>query len=158
MMRNKLKKRGAVFSFLFLLALTGRAGAEEQQPRLGISAEVAMNRYKNCVFGHALAIEFNLFDFMANGVSFNVSHDFTVTTVLEPSLFARKYFLNLFFAQFDLGMSIGVEKSAARVTALAGLSGGFQCLLAQGDYVLEPYIKAGYPFIFGVGLRIGSRL
>lgn len=156
-MFNRFKKYGALVSCLFLLALA-RAGAEEHPPRFSISMDVTMNRYKNCAFGHALTVEFNLFDFMANGVSLNGSDDFTVATVLEPSVFARKYLFTLFFVQFDLGMSISIEKNNSAVTALAGISGGFQCLLAKGDYVLEPYIKAGYPFIFGLGLRVGSRL
>ncbi|MDR2494053.1 MAG: hypothetical protein LBD24_02405 [Spirochaetaceae bacterium] len=153
-----LKKYGAFLLCPILFAVSMPAGAESHPPRFGMNVEATMNSHKNCAFGRAVNVEFSIFDFMMNGVSLNASDDFTVTTVLEPSVFARKYFFTTLFVQLDLGMSVGIEKNNSTVTALAGIGAGFQCLLSNGDYFIEPYIRGGYPFIFGLGVRFGSRL
>jgi hypothetical protein len=156
-----MKKALLCFCLLFVCT---KPGAEENTLRFGLSLEANMNTYDKYTLGRSVSLDCQLFKYIVNGVILTVSDDFTLITVIEPEIFARWYYLNLglkgggFFVQGDLGMSLFLENTDSQVRGLGGLTAGFRYPMLEGDYFAEPYVRCGYPFIWGFGIRAGCRL
>ncbi|MDR2536495.1 MAG: hypothetical protein LBD29_10750 [Treponema sp.] len=123
-----------------------------------------MTTFETVTLGRIMSVEFQLFKYIVNGVTLTLSDDFIGKTVIEPEIFGRWYFLSFafggsLFLQGDLGMSLLVEKSNSEPRFLAGITTGFRYFFGRTrDYFVEPYVKGGYPFIIGFGLKAGCRL
>ncbi|MDR0657039.1 MAG: hypothetical protein LBG22_12050 [Treponema sp.] len=156
--------KGLVFLILFLFLGFSALQAEENKFRLGIGLEGNMNTEYGLALGRSLMVDFHYFKYIITGAALTVSDDFSVFTAVEPEILARWYFYNLgftdggFFVQGDLGMSFAIEKDGDfSPHFLGGVSGGFRFPFHDGDYYAEPYLKTGYPFIWGFGMRMGCR-
>jgi hypothetical protein len=150
----------ALFLFTGVLALR----AEENKFHLGIGLEGNMNTEHGLALGRSLMVDFHYFKYIVTGVAVTISDDFDVFTAVEPEILARWYFYNPglasggFFVQGDLGMNFAIEKkSDVSPHFLGGISGGFRFPFHDGDYYAEPYLRTGYPFIWGFGVRMGCR-
>ncbi|GHV77438.1 hypothetical protein AGMMS49942_22590 [Spirochaetia bacterium] len=123
-----------------------------------------MNVKESFAFGQSLNFDYTFFPHFAVGASFTTSYDFDTFYSLEPELFGRWYFLELgvpgggLFLQEDMGVRIAMTGLDPEFSFLGGVSLGFRWAFARTGYFIEPYIRGGYPFRVGVGLRGGIRL
>jgi hypothetical protein len=153
-------KKGSIV-FCLLLFLVTAPGAETL--RIGIGLETNMNTRDGYALGRSVSLDFQIFKYIVNGVTLTISDDFGIFTVIEPEVFGRWYFKDFgfkgggFFIQADLGVSLVIEASETKPHILGGLTAGFRYPFLGGDYYVEPFIKSGYPFIWGAGARVGCR-
>jgi hypothetical protein len=95
---------------------------------------------------------------------FTISNDFETFYSLEPELFGRWYFLEMgvpgggLFLQEDMGIRFSFDDLDPSFSFQGGVSLGFRWAFTPGDYYVEPYVRGGYPFLAGVGIRGGCRL
>lgn len=156
-----IKKLGA--GILIGAAIAGLP-AEEHTLRAGLSVEGSLTAPDAVGFGRSFSLEYQFFTVMVNGIILTVSDDFMAKTIIEPELFARWYFLrfgalgNSLFIQGGIGVSVLVEPANSESRILAGITTGCRFFFQRRDYFIEPYLKAGYPFIVGLGFRAGVRL
>ncbi|MDR0410955.1 MAG: hypothetical protein LBH75_03145 [Treponema sp.] len=171
-MRKNLPILFLIFSIFFP---TDKAHAQSRAVQLGFGLEGNMNTAHGGAFGRSISVDVQLFPYIVNGVILTISDDFERFTAIEPEIFAR-YYLPLnripllsekalfnikdggFFVQGDLGVSIDMGLSS-NVTPrlLGGLTTGLRYPFKDGDYYVEPFLKTGYPFLFGGGLRFGCK-
>ncbi|GHV25667.1 hypothetical protein AGMMS4952_04010 [Spirochaetia bacterium] len=141
------------------------AGAESaKQAHLGLGFEGNMNLKETFIFGQSVNFDYAFFSHFAAGASLTISYDFATFYSFEPALLGRWYFLKLgvpgggLFLQEDMGVRIAMNGLDPEFSFLGGLSLGFRWAFAHTDYYIEPYVRGGYPFRVGVGLRGGCRL
>ncbi|MDR0645054.1 MAG: hypothetical protein LBG05_09185 [Treponema sp.] len=164
-----------LFFIFFIFFPTDKVRAQNKAVQLGFGLEGNMNTAHGGAFGRSMGVDFQLFKYIVNGIILTISDDFKQFTAIEPEIFARYYLpfnripllekqplFNIkdggFFVQGDLGMSIDMGM-AANVTPrlLGGLTIGLRYPFKDGDYYVEPFLKTGYPFLFGGGLRFGCK-
>ncbi|MDR2193038.1 MAG: hypothetical protein LBP19_00985 [Treponema sp.] len=135
-----------------------------------------MSSDKGWAFGRSISIDVQFFTYVIMGSAVTISDDFKQFTAIEPEIFVRWYppltavpflkkaaFLEIkdggFFVQGDIGVStiIGFFDRDVTPLFLGGLTIGFRFPFQNGDYFMEPFIKSGYPFLFGAGMRFGCR-
>jgi hypothetical protein len=141
------------------------AWAEKGDVTLGFGLEGNMSSLAGWAMGRAIAVDFQPFTHIILGVTLTVSDDFSRYTAIEPAVLVRWYLPFLqpknggFFVQGDAGMStiIGFYDRDVTPRFLGGLTAGFRFPFKGGDYYAEPFIKSGYPFLFGAGVRFGCR-
>jgi hypothetical protein len=137
-------------------------------PRSGLSedlfftalGEANMNARRGAAGAGGLAVGFG--DGTAFGGKFLFSGNGGPLTVAEAAFFFRCYLPSFrgrrgFFAQAEAGGSVIHEKGRWPGDFCGGLVLGWRFLF--GDrWFLEPYVRAGYPFIAGGGVGAGLRL
>ncbi|MDR1126942.1 MAG: hypothetical protein LBL06_02315 [Treponema sp.] len=164
-----------LFFMVIIFFPAGKACAQSKAVQLGFGFEGNMNTAHGGAFGRSISVDIQLFKYIVNGVALTISDDFERFTAIEPETFVR-YYLPLnsipalrekalfnikdggFFVQGDLGVSIDMGLTT-NVTPrlLGGLTMGLRYLYKDGDYYIEPFLKTGYPFLFGGGLRFGCK-
>ncbi|MDR1302680.1 MAG: hypothetical protein LBK43_09475 [Treponema sp.] len=159
---------GLVLGFLGFVALTESSPQIEpelkKQANLGLGVEGNINITNKIIFGHSVCYDKQLFTHFGLGLMLTISSDFGSFTSMEPEVFGRWYFFDMgipgggLFLQEDMGIRLTVDDFEVTPAFLGGLSLGFRYAFKYQDYYVEPYIRGGYPFIFGVGLRAGIRL
>jgi hypothetical protein len=116
------------------------------------------------IFGHSICYDKQLFTHFGLGLLLTISSDFGTFNSMEPEVFGRWYFLDMgipgggLFLQEDMGIRLTSDNFEFTPAFLGGLSLGFRYAFKYKDYYVEPYVRGGYPFMFGVGLRGGVRL
>jgi hypothetical protein len=131
---------------------------------LGFGLEGNMNTGTGFVLGYSINYDHPIFTAFAIGVMVTFSTDFDMFNSFEPQLFCRWYFLDLdidgggLFVQEDLGVNINTNNYDVSARFLEGVGLGFRYAFGFKDYYVEPYIRAGYPFILGIGVKGGCRL
>ena len=131
----------------------------------GMGPEWNMNSRHNFAGGLVLGFDYNLPVSVPLAMGINVagSYNFSYTVVLEAAPFLRWYFMGVgytgFFVQADVGYYYAMEdlnkkdkNTFDRING--GLRAGYR-LPMESSFYIEPYIRAGYPFVFGVGLMAG---
>ena len=150
---------------LFLLFVFSSFSQSERKIALGMGPEWNMNSRENFAGGMAVCFDYMLpYSFTAGsslstGALFTASYNFNNFTVLEPALLLRLYFngggVGL-FAQAETGVFIFLEDGDVSPMFLGWLRGGYR--VGFGTYYVEPYVRIGYPFAFGIGAIAGVRL
>jgi len=131
----------------------------------GMGPEWNMNSRHNFAGGLVLGFGYNLPASvpLALGINVTGSSNFSQTVVLEAAPYLRWYFMGAghtgFFAQADVGIYYVMEdlnKKDRNVFDMfnGGLRAGYRLPMGSLFYV-EPYARAGYPFVFGIGLMTG---
>jgi hypothetical protein len=142
--------------FITLVSLV--EAQEAKQIALGFGIEGNMNTRKGAALGTAVSADYGIFPNLAAGIRFGFSHNGPIMT-LEPEVFVRWYFWEVkdisFFAQAGIGASIIFEDTAARPAVLGDFAAGFRMPLKQ--WYVEPYLRVGYPLIWGAGVSAGYR-
>ena len=115
-----------------------------------------MNSRDNFAGAAGLSFDYRFHNSFAAGINFTASNNFDGITVLEPAALFRWNFLGAFFAQADLGAFLVLEEGETSTMFMGGLRAGLRTPLGQALY-LEPYGRAGYPFMFGFGALAGMR-
>jgi hypothetical protein len=135
-----------------------------QQAHLGLGFEGNMNTREAFIFGQSVSFDYAFFSHFAAGGSLTISYDFKEFYSFEPELFGRWYFWEVgvpgggLFLQEDMGVRIAMNDLEPDFSFLGGVSLGFRWAFPHTDYYIEPYVRGGYPFRVGVGLRGGTRL
>jgi hypothetical protein len=171
-----MRKNLPILFFIFVIFFpVNKAQAQNKAVQMGFGLEGNMNTAHGGALGRSISVDIQLFKYIVNGVILTISDDFEKFTAIEPEIFAR-YYLPLnrvsllknkalfnikdggFFIQGDLGVSVDIG-FATNVSPrlLGGLTTGLRYLFYDGDYYIEPFIKTGYPFLFGGGLRFGCK-
>jgi len=150
----------------FFLDLDAKADQVDQGERRfasGLGLEWDMNSRHNFAGGLPLSFDYNLpVDAapFAIGMTITTSANFSNAIVLEPAGMFRWYFLGGghtgFFAQADIGAYLIFEDGIFYPLFLGGLRGGYRLPFGSMFYV-DPYVRVGYPFVFGIGASAGIR-
>jgi hypothetical protein len=143
-----------------LIVLVSLVGAQEtKQFALGLGVEGNMNTRTSAALGGTASADYGIIPNLAAGIRFGFSHNFDQIMTLEPELFVRWYFWELkglfFFAQAGLGTAVIFEDKAAHPAVLGDIGVGLRIPLNR--WYVEPYLRTGYPFIWGAGLSAGYR-
>jgi hypothetical protein len=153
--------KGTMLALLLLILGALPAVAEDGGPMLGLTTEGTVNTRAWGAFGGGLALGWDI-----NGASLGVRAVYNVNgkpmQVLESLFFARCYLPSLagrggFFVQLEAGPGFVFEEGYTVGTISAGLMTGWRFLLGRRWFV-EPFVRAGYPFIAGGGVGTGLRL
>jgi hypothetical protein len=138
--------------------------AAENTLKFGFGVEGNMNTTEGYALGRTLSIEAQWFKYVVTGFELIVSSDFRQFISISPGLFGRWYFYDLgfkgggFFVQADLGATVALDAWVPWIFVLGGVTSGFRLPYLEGDYYLEPYVRVGYPYLWGVGVKAGGRL
>ena len=177
-MRNYtfLSKKAFLLATVIIMAISGLAFAQEDETTdetwqhkfaIGLGPEINKHTPQGYAMGLSLNFDYNLpittsRTSFAAGVSFIGSHNFDGITVLEPNIMFRWYFLNPsytgLFAQINLGGNIimGETEYNAPIALVTDMRAGYRLPFARNFYV-EPYVRGGYPVLWGAGLICGMR-
>jgi hypothetical protein len=143
---------------IILISLVGVA-QETKQISLGLGVDGNMNTRKGAALGGAVTADYGIIPNLAAGIKIGFSHNFDSLMVLEPEVFTRWYFPEFkglfFFVQAGIGTSIFFENAAVYPAILGDLSAGLRIPFKQ--WYVEPYLRTGYPFIWGAGVSAGYR-
>jgi hypothetical protein len=146
------------FEFLFQNRLMGITPPASHFSA-GVGIEGNMNSPKGMAAGGTFSIDYSFLPKLALGLKLGFSHNFAQIMTLEPTAFFRWYFMYIrncpIFAQADLGASVIFKDAKAHPAFQGGLNAGIRIPLA--DWYIEPYLRGGYPFIWGFGLTTGYR-
>ena len=154
-----------VFLVLFLAALTvipAQQQANEPSFFVGLIAEALWYGIDAPAFGGGLIIG------GGTGISIGgrvlYAAEANSISVLELGIFIRSYMdgkdaIDGLFIQFNAGMAI-IDQSFPSLPAnkgsfTAGIEAGWRILL--GGFYIDPVIRAGYPYMVGMGVSAGFR-
>jgi len=130
----------------------------KQKFAAGIGIETNMNSKSDVAgaFGIPLRFDYNISSKFAIGLNLGVS--FSDITTLEAAALFRWYFIKSIFVEADAGVWLGSEPlKDVDARFLGGLNAGIRLPVARNMYI-EPYVRGGYPFMFGVGVMAGVRM
>jgi len=149
---------------------------EEAGKRVGIGLGLEINLNSGSDFGVSViaAFDFNFSDYWAAGLTVKGSHDFSSAWVVESGGFLRRYIPgdptqlkekhSGFFFQADVGFHLIAEDNVFMnegdrlLRFTAGVRSGYRFLPGQaGRFYIEPFVRVGYPFLWGAGLLGGIR-
>jgi hypothetical protein len=126
---------------------------------LGAGVEGNMNTPSAAAAGASLSAVFGLNRALSLGLKGTVSHNFAGVLTVEPEALFRWYALPLgrtvLFFQAGLCSSLIVADGALFPVPMGGLAAGLR--LSLGSLVIEPMVRAGYPFIWGAGITVARR-
>jgi len=135
----------------------------EKRFAAGAGVELNLNARDTVAMGFPFSFDYNLPTAAAPfavGANVIVSSGFAGATVLETAASFRWYFLGSkhvgFFTQADLGAYLIFEDEKTHPLFLGGLRGGYRLPFGSMFYV-DPYVRLGYPFVFGFGALAGIR-
>jgi len=143
---------------LFAREASGGIGLENTH--IGAGAEVNANTREGAAIGGALSFGIDFGKQFAAGLRVIFSHDTESIFTVEPLAFFR-YYLPLkiqgFFVQAEMGTSVFLEDDKSYPAFSIGAAAGWRYKFTDMFYI-EPYARAGYPFIWGAGLTAGLLL
>jgi hypothetical protein len=143
--------------FITLINLVG--AQETKQITLGLGIEGNMNTREAAALGTVVSADYEIIPNLTAGIKFGFSHNMAHIMILEPEIFVRWYFGDLkglsFFTQAGMGTSIIFEDTVVKPAVLGDLAVGLRIPFNQ--WYVEPYLRTGYPFIWGAGISAGCR-
>jgi hypothetical protein len=154
-----MKGKAAALAALAVILILPVAAAEDG-PALGLTAEGTMNTRSGVAFGGGLLLGWDVNGTML-GLRGVISLNGAPMRTLETLLVARFYLPSLrgregFFAQLEMGPCFLMEDGYVTGAVSAGLMAGWRFPLGRRWFV-EPFVRAGYPFIAGAGMGGGLR-
>lgn len=146
-----------ILSICFLFAASGLYALSGVFVGLGIEGNA--NTREGFAFGGGLSGGVDLDHQFSLGLKTAFSSNMDTVTTLESAAFFRYYLPFKFsglFAQAELGAAVFFEDGENYPALLAGLAFGWRYNFGKNWYI-EPSIRGGYPFAWGVGLLAGMR-
>jgi hypothetical protein len=148
------------FLCVFLLAASGWCVfAEIPEIFIGLGPETNADTRKGAALGGVITAGMGINKHFAAGLKAGFFCDFNTVNTLEAMGFFR-YYLPLpiegFFVQAELGAPIFFEHGNVFPSFLGSLAAGWRCNLGR-MFFLEPSVRGGYPFAWGVGIMVGIR-
>jgi hypothetical protein len=141
---------------LCLLFLTGGLFAQSGV-FAGLGVETNANTREGAAFGGGLSLGLDLNQQFSFGVKTAFSADMDTVTTLEPAVLFRYYLplkFNGLFAQTEIGAAIFFEDGNNYYAFMGGLVLGWR-FNAYKNWYIEPSVRGGYPFVWGIGLQAG---
>ncbi|MDR2701438.1 MAG: hypothetical protein LBB72_03295 [Spirochaetaceae bacterium] len=145
------------FSIVCLLFIAGSLSAQTGI-FAGLGVETNANTREGATFGGSLASGLDLNQWFCLGVKIAFSADMGTVNTLELPAFFRYYLplkLSGLFAQAELGGSFFFYDGETYPAFLGGLAVGWRYDTGKNWYI-EPSVRGGYPFVWGVGLQAGT--
>jgi hypothetical protein len=134
---------------------------------LGISAEAALNSRERATPGFGVSLDRYLFTpHVALGLRGAMYNDAKSVTATEAQITLRLYFPEFkkrgsafFFAQWGFGAAFYSEEDRRINSYLLDMTAGLRIYGNKALYrfYVEPYARAGFPFLFSAGLSAGRR-
>ena len=153
-----MKKALITFVLVFIPGII--SFAQESKIAFGYGAEMNINTEYGVGGGATLSFDVNMLQQLATGARISLNGDPHYNGILELAVMGRWYFSSFhkgFFMQGNLGLSmISLKDKYSFCEILAGVHGGYRLPFKEFFYV-EPYLRVGYPFIFGIGVVAGIR-
>lgn len=145
--------------------LFGRA-AIYYKAAIGAVLEGNKNSVSNISPAFGISFDYSLFRKVSFGVKALVNYDAlekkSTVYVIESLVFLRWYVVSPtgepstgLFVEGHGGIEIIFVNSSDKIVPSAGLSIGFR--FPMGNFYLEPTIRGGYPYMFGIGISAGLR-
>ena len=132
----------------------------------GLGLEVNGNSREGAAMGGNLTVGLDLNEQFSLGIKTVLSGNFDTIVTLEPAAFFRYYIPTLefspsfsisgLFAQAELGTIIFFEQNKGYPAFLGGVALGWRYNIDEIWYI-EPSVRFGYPFIWGVSFQGGLR-
>ena len=133
---------------------------------LGLVFEANKNSLSNVSPAMGISFDYGLFRRLSLGVKSLVSWDafekYNSVFVIEPLAFVRWYVVSPsgepssgLFAEGQGGVELIFVNDGLEISASAGGAIGFRFPI--GSFYVEPYLRGGYPYIFGAGVGGGFR-
>ena len=146
---------------LLLCAIGSLSAIDIDDLFVGAGLELNAHTRERLAAGAGLVAGIDFNSMFAMGLKFYFSHNFDTVGALEPLAFFRYYLpLNMplgnLFVQAEAGSVIYFEYGKAYPAFSGGLSAGWRFDLPKNWYV-EPAVRGGYPFAFGVGVTAGYK-
>jgi hypothetical protein len=156
-----------IYRFIFFLLLvplfflTPQFSLAQDKPlALGLGVEGNMNTVSSAAAAFGFSATLDLGRFFAGGLRTGYSYNFSNTGTLEMAALGRWYFLTYdnsrLFAQVELGTDLIFFDGETIPAFLGGLALGWR--LPLGSWYMEPVLRGGYPYIWGLGLGFGRRI
>ena len=165
---SPLKYLFPCFLFFLVLGLSSLAAQDDRTfPwSLGAGLEVNLNTREGMAMGYGAGLDRYFFydgdrGVFRAGVKAVMHTDFDSITGMEADLYARVNILRIWrgdiFTQLSWGVATFREDALTANTMLMDFTAGYRFTLVRGFY-LEPYVRTGFPFLFGGGITAGHRL
>lgn len=125
----------------------------------GLGTEINGNSHTGVAVSADISAGVNFIDHLSAGLRFSYNHDMDMVAVLEPRAFIRFYVLPIntgFFIQGEAGCVIVDIMDDTYYRFAGGIITGYRYDLTKRFYI-EPSIRIGYPYIWGIGTSIGFR-
>ena len=146
---------------LVLCLLLGVAGSLfAADAYIGFGVEANGNTLDGSAAGFGWSIGMDLNRYFGLGMKTAISYDFDSLYNMEQSGLLRFYLpLNKqgLFLQAEAGSSIFFEDNESHFYFLGGVTAGWRFVIKESFYI-EPYVRGGFPFIWGGGLNAGIKL
>jgi hypothetical protein len=156
MKRKYCNLRNCLFLSIFLLFTAGSLSALSEW-FVGLGIEGNANTREGAAFGGNLTTGLDLDHQFSLGLRIAFSSNMDTITTLEPSVFFRYYIPLIFtglFLQAEMGTAIFFEDNNSYPAFLAGLTFGWRYNV-RNEWYIEPSVRFGYPFAWGVGILAG---
>ena len=125
----------------------------------GLGTEINANSPQGPAVSGGLAAGLDMFNHFALGLKAAYNTNLQTESILEPQLFIRYYFAPGFigpFSQGDAGCAIISSGNDTHYVFTGGLQAGWRFIIAETVF-LEPAMRIGYPFLFGVNLTLNIK-
>jgi len=123
----------------------------------GLGVEVNANTREGAAFGGGLSAGLDINSQFSFGLKTNFSSNFDAISTLDIAGLFRYYLPFQFtglFVQAELGTAVFFEDGKSYPALLGGTAFGWRYNFL-GNWYVEPCVRGGYPFIWGVGLITG---
>jgi hypothetical protein len=153
-----------LFSIVFLICLAGGIYAEDVTPSssspstffIGLGPEINAHTREGVAIGGAIAGGFEFDSQFAIGLKAGFFHNMDTLTTIEPLAFFRYYLpFGGVFVQAEAGSVLYFEDGETYSAFSGGLLAGLRFNFS--DYYVEPALRFGYPYMWGVGVMVGYR-
>ena len=124
---------------------------------IGIGPELNANTRQGAALGGAIAAGLDLNRNFATGIKTGFFYDFKTVTALETEGFFRYYIpltIRGLFIQAETGAVVFFEYGKPYPAFIGSLAAGWRINIGSMGF-LEPSIRSGYPFAWGLGLLGG---
>ena len=160
-MERKIKYFPALFLLFFMAgSVFANDVANLNNIFFGIGGEANANTSEGAAIGGNVSFGIEFLKQFNAGLKVIFSHDTESIFTIEPLAFFR-YYLPLgipgFFAQLEMGASVFIEDDKGYPAFSVGAAAGWRFQITNIFYI-EPYARAGYPFVWGAGLTAGMIL
>jgi hypothetical protein len=157
----------ALAVMLAVVVWTGLAAEEQEPPKLvrgdfyaGGGLELSMNSLRYYAISEVAALTYDMNDYMAWGFRLTISENLRSTAVYEPEIYFRVYLLKFWWGdvwtQWDIGGSFIVDEKTLYPELLMGVVSGVR-IPFMGKFYAEPFVRFGYPYMWGIGATGGIR-
>jgi hypothetical protein len=146
-----------IYIFLFYLFFVAGSLSAQTSVFAGLGVEGNSNTREGAALGGSLSGGLDLDQQLSLGLKVAFSSNMDTVTALETTVLFRYYLpleISGFFAQLEMGTAIFFENNKSYPAFLVGAVFGWRYYFYKNWYI-EPYVRGGYPFVWGAGVLAG---